>query len=189
MLIHRIASFQQKLDSIPTMSLLVTLSTCLFAMVAACAAEEGSAGDEVARGDLMGTDGARIGEFTFTQGTGGLLLYVEVQELTPGGHGIHLHSVGACSPDFKAAQGHINTRNAEHGLLNPRGIEDGDLPNIYAGADGMARAEMFTTLIAVEDLLDDDGSSIVIHAQPDDHITQPIGGAGSRVGCGVIEKS
>ena len=161
----------------------------MFVLVAACASESVSVGGEVARGQLVGTDGAAIGDFTFTHGTGGLLLYVEVEGLTPGGHGIHLHSVGSCSPDFKAAAGHINTNDKEHGLLNPKGIEDGDLPNIYAAADGTAKAEMFTTLVVLEDLLDDDGSAIVIHAQPDDHVTQPIGGAGDRVACGVIEKS
>ena len=76
-----------------------------------------------------------------------------------------------------------------HGLLNPDGVHDGDLPNIYAAADGTAKAEIFTTLVELETLLDDDGSAVVIHAQPDDHLTQPIGGAGDRVACGVIEGS
>jgi Cu-Zn family superoxide dismutase len=35
-------------------------------------------------------------------------------------------------------------------------------------------------------LLDEDGSAVVIHADPDDHRTQPIGGSGARVGCGII---
>ena len=167
------------------------LAICLsmFALAAACASESASVGGEVARGQLVGVDGAGIGDFTFTRGAGGLLLYVEVEGLTPGGHGIHLHSVGSCSPDFKASGGHIDTVDKPHGLLNPDGVHDGDLPNIYAGADGMARAEIFTTLVELETLLDDDGSAVVIHAQPDDHVTQPIGGAGDRVACGVIEKS
>lgn len=169
--------------------LFLAISASLFALTAACASESVSVGGEVAHGQLIGVEGATIGDFTFTQGMDGLLLYVEIEGLTPGGHGIHLHSVGACSPDFKASAGHINTGDNEHGLLNPNGVEDGDLPNIYAASDGTARAEIFTTLVALDDLLDDDGSAIVIHAQPDDHLTQPIGGAGDRVGCGMIEKS
>ena len=35
-------------------------------------------------------------------------------------------------------------------------------------------------------LLDEDGSAVIIHEQPDDHLTQPIGGAGGRIACGVI---
>ena len=168
---------------------LVVAWVFVLALTVACATEEGPIGAEVAHGQIVGTDGATIGDFTFTQGVGGLLLYVEVEGLTPGGHGIHLHSIGACSPDFKASAGHIDTVDKPHGLLNPDGVHDGDLPNIYTAADGMARAEIFTTLVELETLLDDDGSAVVIHAQPDDHVTQPIGGAGDRVGCGVIEKS
>ena len=67
-----------------------------------------------------------------------------------------------------------------------------DSPNIYAAADGEAKAEFFTTLVTVDGgtmptLLDDDGSAVVIHENPDDHVTQPIGGAGGRVGCGVVK--
>ena len=60
------------------------------------------------------------------------------------------------------------------------------------GADGTANAEAFSALVSLgagsdrPNLLDADGSALVIHASPDDHITQPIGGAGARVGCAVI---
>ena len=169
---------------------LLGLLVGLFALVVACDSErQENAGEEIASGQFVGVDGANIGSFTFTQGSGGLLLYVEVESLTPGAHGIHLHRFGACSPDFKAAQGHINPDEKEHGLLNPNGPDNGDLPNLYVSADGTARAEMFTTLVTMDLLLDDDGSAVVIHAQPDDHASQPIGGAGDRSACGVIEKS
>ena len=174
----------------------IHLPTCAGGRLRRCLAcgsmEKISIGDEVARGQLMpGLTGRLSAASRFTQGTGGLLLYVEVESLTPGGHGIHLHSVGACSPDFKASGGHINTGDEAARPAQPRRrSRTGDLPNIYAAADGTARAEIFTTLVRPwTTLLDDDGSAIVIHAQPDDHITQPIGGAGDRVACGVIEGS
>ena len=81
---------------------------------------------------------------------------------------------------------------AVHGLVNPDGPESGDLPNLYAGADGRAFTEVFTTGAALvegaggEYLLDTDGSAILIHAAADDHVAQPIGGSGDRVACGVI---
>ena len=68
----------------------------------------------------------------------------------------------------------------------------GDLPNIFAGADGHAAAETFTPYLALGDasgrlnILDSDGSALIIHAAADDHQTQPIGGAGARVGCAAI---
>ena len=79
-----------------------------------------------------------------------------------------------------------------HGLLNPAGDEAGDLPNLFAGQDGAGSAEFFSTTVALTPggsqpaLLDADGSAVVIHASPDDFVSQPIGGAGARVACGVI---
>jgi superoxide dismutase, Cu-Zn family len=118
----------------------------------------------------------------------GVLLKVDVSGLTPGWHAIHIHAKGDCSdPKFTAAGGHTHGDGAPvHGLLNPAATDTGDLPNIYAGADGKAKAELFTTLVMLDGLKDADGSAIVVHAKPDDYTTQPIGGAGDRVGCAII---
>lgn len=151
-----------------------------------------------ASASIIGTDGTEMGSASFRQGPTGVLIKVNVSGLSPGGHGIHLHAVGTCSPDFKASGGHINPSGEEglHGLLgsgpSDDGTDHGDLPNIYAAADGEATAEFFTTFVTVDGgsmpaLLDDDGSALVIHENPDDHITQPIGGAGGRVACGIIK--
>ena len=90
---------------------------------------------------------------------------------------------------FKASGGHINPEGKEHGLLNPNGYEAADLPNIYAGANGVAAAEMLNSKLSLSDggpLLDADGFAVVIHENADDHMTQPIGGAGSRVACAAF---
>ncbi len=141
---------------------------------------------------LVDPEGEVIGKATFEQAPTGVLMYVEVTGLAPGAHGIHLHAVGACTPDFGAAAGHINPDGRAHGLRNPEGPDNGDLPLLHVGADGSARAEFFTSRVAISGgpapaLLDEDGSAVIVHAHPDDHYTQPIGGAGGRVGCGVIE--
>ena len=140
--------------------------------------------------------GEAIGEATLWQGPRGVLIHVDLAGLSPGKHAIHLHAVGACEPDFGASGGHINPGGAKHGLLNPEGPDNGDLPNIYASEAGTAQAELYTTAVYVGDvidgaapLLDEDGSALVVHAKGDDHMTQPIGGAGGRVGCGVIVPS
>ena len=114
--------------------------------------------------------------------------------LTPGWHGVHIHATGQCDAPFTGAGSHVNHGDPEapHGLLNPGGPDDGDLPNIHADTAGQVRAELFTTRarIAAEGpgqwLWDADGSALVIHANADDHVSQPIGGAGSRVACGVM---
>lgn len=148
--------------------------------------------------EMIAPDGPEIGTVKFEQGTTGVLITVEVSGMSPGAHGIHLHTVGACDPDFSAAGGHINPDEAVHGSLNPErsvgGQDNGDLPDLYVANDGTARAEFSTTLVTVSggsmpELLDDNGSTFVIHENPDDHVTQPIGGAGGRVGCGIIKQS
>jgi Cu-Zn family superoxide dismutase len=128
------------------------------------------------------------GSVTAVPAPKGVLLKVDVSGLTPGWHAIHLHEKGDCSDAaFKMAGGHTHGMAASvHGLLNPAATDTGDLPNIYAAPDGTAKAELFSTMVTMAGLQDTDGSSVVIHAKPDDYTTQPIGGAGDRVGCAII---
>lgn len=144
---------------------------------------------------LKGPTGAAMGSATFEDGPAGVLIRLEVKGLTPGWHAIHLHEKGDCSDDkFVNAGGHMNHAPAKspHGLLNAEGPDLGDLPNVFAGADGVVKAEVYSPFVSTKGsggrpgLTDADGSSFVVHASPDDYTTQPIGGAGARVACGVI---
>ena len=165
------------------------------AALAAAIGPSGASAADLAAADLVEAGGAVIGRAAFEQTPTGVLVFVEVEGLPPGAHGIHLHGTGACAPDFKAAGGHINPAGVKHGLRHPDGPDNGDLPNLYVAADGTARAEFFTTRVTVAEgggglpaLLDADGSAVIVHDRPDDHLTQPIGGAGGRIACGVITK-
>jgi len=139
--------------------------------------------------------GATIGQVTLTDAPKGVLLHIEASGLTPGWHAVHFHEKGDCSDmAFKMSGSHTHMATpAVHGLLNPQANDTGDLPNIYAGADGKATAELFSPSVALTEgtgrsnLLDADGSAVVIHAKPDDYTTQPIGGAGDRVACAVVK--
>ena len=168
-----------------------TAAARTFALAVALLAPTAALADR-AGADLLNTAGEVIGTIEFEQAPTGVLIDVAAEGLPPGPHGIHLHAVGACAPDFKAAGGHINPEGKAHGLLHPDGPDNGDLPNLFVAADGTARAQFFTTLVSVAGggmapaLLDEDGSAVIIHDQPDDHHTQPIGGAGGRIACGVI---
>lgn len=135
------------------------------------------------------------GRAMLSEGPQGVVVRLQLTGLTPGWHAIHFHAVGDCSDaKFDKAGGHINHADAKrpHGLLNPAGPDFGDLPNIFVGADGAAMAEVYSPLVSLKGaggrpaLLDADGSAMVIHAGADDHASQPIGGAGPRVACGVI---
>ncbi|MDP3801034.1 superoxide dismutase family protein [Brevundimonas sp.] len=175
------------------------LLTALGACVSVTAVGHSDRPDRASIGDfgeatLMNSTGARVGRAILTQGSTGLLIRIEAEGLTPGWHGVHIHATGQCAAPFTSAGGHINhgEPKAPHGLLNPGGPDDGDLPNIFADAGGRANAEVFTTRARIardgpgQWLWDADGSALVIHASMDDQISQPIGGAGDRVVCGVM---
>ena len=142
---------------------------------------------------LINSVGHEVGAATLRQGPTGVLIHVKVSGLVRGKHGLHLHAHGVCDPlqGFKTAKGHVGLKPGGHGLLNPEGPEPGDLPNIFVGTDGVGEMEAFTSLVSLTEgpnnLLDADGSTFIIHENADDHLTQPIGGAGARVACGVIE--
>src|SRR3989344_8102862 len=137
---------------------------------------------------LVNAAGVNIGRAVLTQGPTGLLIRIEAEGLTPGWHGVHIHATGQCAAPFTSAGAHINHAAARspHGLLNADGPDDGDLPNIHADAQGRVSAGIFTTRARIASegpgqwLWDADGSAIIIHANPDDHSSQPIGGAGGR---------
>lgn len=144
---------------------------------------------------LQDADGNEVGQATFTEEDSGVAIQVELQGLTAaeaGEHGIHLHTVGACTPDFEAAGPHFNPTEAQHGMDNPGGPHAGDLPNIEIDADGNGTFDATTDLVTLSEgensLLDADGSAIVVHAAPDDMITDPSGNSGDRIACGVIEQ-
>ncbi len=165
------------------------------ALVVATACGGDDSPDEVgatARAILEGPNGHAMGQVTLTQTHTGVLISAEVAGLTPGAHGFHIHGVGACSPDFKAAGSHFAPGDEPHGYLHADGPHAGDLPNLHAGEDGAARAEYFTAAVTLDagpdhSLFDEDGSAFIVHADPDDY--RDVGSAGARIACGVIERS
>jgi len=151
---------------------------------------------------IVGADGRAIGQAQFQDSPNGVLIQLEFPQggLPPGWHGLHLHQRGDCSDfavGFQASGGHVGMGSGvQHGLLNPRGPEAGDLPNIYAPPAGAHAAEVLAPFATLgpstprgayrperHTLLDADGSALLIHAGPDDQMSQPIGGAGARIAC------
>ena len=131
------------------------------------------------------------------QGTGKIVnITLTVTGLKPGLHGVHLHAVGKCTPDFAAAGGHFDpgpASNPDPDANHPYHM--GDLPQITAAASGAATMKAATTRVTLSDgplsLFDADGSAIIVHGNPDQGITgEPKSGVsgGPRVACGVIEK-
>jgi Cu-Zn family superoxide dismutase len=127
------------------------------------------------------------GTVTFAQTDSGILIIADIDSLTPGKHGFHIHQYGDCnSYDASSAGGHFNPDNKEHGGPNNKERHVGDLGNITANSSGIAHLEMVDRLISFSGPHSIIGRAVVIHANEDDLRTPPGGNAGPRVACGVI---
>ncbi|WP_235001551.1 superoxide dismutase family protein [Halobacillus sp. Marseille-P3879] len=140
---------------------------------------------------IYNQEGDRIGNAIFTEQPDGVEVSVTAEGLSSGVHGIHVHERPECKgPDFKSAGNHFNPKNADHGLMNEKGAHTGDLPNIEAGGDGKVDVELMLPEATLKDgqtsLLRDKGTSLVIHSEADDGMSQPAGDSGERVACAEI---
>ncbi len=138
--------------------------------------------------DLKSAEGEPMGAVDFTETPNGLLVVARLQNVPEGVHGFHIHETGACEPDFKAAGGHLVGDAEAHGLKIDGGPHAGDLPNIHVPSTGELNVEFFARSLSMDELMDDDGSAVVIHSGADDYKSQPSGDAGERIGCGVVSR-
>ncbi|CAM3095496.1 Cu-Zn family superoxide dismutase [Sphingomonas antarctica] len=135
---------------------------------------------------MQDATGADKGTATIAVAGGIMRLLVDVRDLPPGPHGIHIHTVGRCdAPGFETAGGHWNPSGRMHGMNNPQGKHAGDFKNLIVGKDGKGSMSAdvpgdFTAL------MDQDGAAIVIHAGADDYKSDPSGNSGARIACGVF---
>ena len=96
--------------------------------------------------------------------------------------------VGNCSPTFDAAGEHWNPEARQHGTDNAAGPHRGDLLNLQTQSDSVSSVQSTTRGGRLEDLFDGDGAAVVVHANADDYRTDPDGGSGARIACGVVNK-
>jgi Cu-Zn family superoxide dismutase len=146
-----------------------------------------------ARADLRNAQGVLVGTVTLQQAAQGLLLTVDVANLPPGTHGMHIHAVGRCDPPgFESAGGHFNPTGRQHGARNEMGQHAGDLPNLQVPASGSMRVDIVARELTLGStgtgMFDADGSAIVVHALADDYRTDPSGASGDRIACGVVSR-
>lgn len=111
----------------------------------------------------------------------------QIKNLSPGKHGFHIHEYGDCrAEDGTSAGGHFNPLGKPHGAPTNKERHMGDLGNITANKDGIAKFEMVDSVIAFDGTSSIIGRGVIVHKGEDDLKTQPTGNAGPRVACGVI---
>jgi Cu-Zn family superoxide dismutase len=168
-----------------------TVVFLILSLVATAAASGASAAVQesaIAVATLRDGNGVIVGRAAFLQQGATVIVGVQATAMTPGLHGLHIHTVGSCvGPSFASAGAHFNPTNANHGA------HAGDLPDLAATQAGLGMAAAFVTSFTLLpgplSIFDGDGAAIVVHANPDDHVTNPSGNSGPRIACGEITRT
>jgi superoxide dismutase, Cu-Zn family len=140
---------------------------------------------------LMSAAGKDVGTAALTQQRSGVRLVLTLNGLPVGEHAFHIHAVGKCEPPFTSAGPHFNPAQKKHGLRSPEGHHAGDMWNLNVPAGGKLALVVWNSDVTLDrgkpnSLFHEGGTSLVIHAGKDDHVSDPAGNAGDRIACGVI---
>jgi Cu-Zn family superoxide dismutase len=158
----------------------------LAAGLAAGLAAAAPAQDGAVMATLKDVDGEAVGTARFQPMRSGVLVVVEIENVSPGEHGIHIHQTAECTGDFSSAGEHLAPDGHEHGFSAVEAPHAGDLPNVVVNADGTASAHFLNWRLKMEDLMDADGSALILHETRDSYMDPDS--AGKPMACGTIDQ-
>ena len=138
--------------------------------------------------ELKNAQGLSVGTATISalNKNGGVRIKLDLKDLPPGEHGIHIHQMAKCEG------AHFNPDNKMHGIKNPKGPHAGDMLNFTVSANGTANVTVTDLRVVLGDgpngLFSNGGTSLIIHEKADDLLTDPSGNSGARIACGTNKK-
>src|SRR5256884_6492826 len=140
--------------------------------------------------DIKNAQGQSVGTATLTPATKGVTIKIDIKNLPPGEHSIHIHQMAKCEPpDFKSAGPHFSGAAAGHD--HGGGAPAGDIPNfaLVVAADGTAHVSVVAPKVTLgsddHSVFSNGGTALVIHAVS----SETNSGAPPRIACGVISKT
>lgn len=144
--------------------------------------------------ELKDGQGQPVGSATLSSAMGAVHIQLNLKNLKPGVHALHVHATPKCEgPDFTSAGAHLNPAGKKHGLQSAEGPHAGDIENFTVAADGTAKGMVMAKGLALgseaHSVYANGGTALVVHAEPDDMKTDPAGASGDRIACGVIVRS
>jgi Cu-Zn family superoxide dismutase len=148
-----------------------------------------SRGDEKALAVVHGFSMPITGEIYFEKTENGISVTGTVWGLQAGKTlGFHIHQLGDCRTPLSSGP-HFDPEKTEHhgSPTEPAGSHHGgDLPNLVVDSQGVARIRWLATAFSFYGKKGILGRAVIIHEKEDDYKTQPAGGAGGRIACGIV---
>jgi superoxide dismutase, Cu-Zn family len=163
----------------------IASGVCLMVLAATAAASANGPAAKPLVVEIKNAEGQSVGTATLSEAPHGVKIKLDIKNLLPGEHSLHIHQFAKCEgPDFKSAGPHFGA-HLGHGQAPA-----GDIPDfsLIVGADRSAHTSVVAPYVTLgEDdhsVFSNGGTALVIHEVAAAGATAP-----ARIACGVIAKS